>query len=70
MRCNTSSLTWGPTTPDCQTSLKFHQRLVLAPSQKGRDDVIREFTVIHPNPDLEVEGPGCGRDPANEDLGA
>jgi hypothetical protein len=59
-----------PNQPDLSETWKLHQRLVLPPSQRGRDDVIREFTVIHPNPDLEVEGPGCGGDPATEDLGA
>jgi hypothetical protein len=59
-----------PNQPDLHETWAFHERLVLPPSQRGRNDVIREFTVIHPNPDLEVEGPGCGGDPANEDLGA
>lgn len=38
----------------------FHQRLVLPPSQQGPMDVVREFTVIYPNPDMELDGPGCG----------
>jgi hypothetical protein len=59
-----------PNQPDLSETWEFHQLLVLPPSQRGRDDVIGEFTVIHSNPDLEVEGPGCGGDPANEDLGA
>jgi hypothetical protein len=59
-----------PNQPDLNETWEFHQRLVLPSSQRGRNEVTREFTVIHPNPDLEVEGPGCGGDPANEDLGA
>jgi hypothetical protein len=59
-----------PNQPDLSETWEFHQRLELPPSQRGRNDVIREFTVIHPNPDLEVEGPGCGGYTANEDLGA
>jgi hypothetical protein len=59
-----------PNQPDLSKTWEFHQRLVLPPSQRGRNDVIREFTVIHPNPVLGVEGPGCGGYPANEDLGA
>jgi hypothetical protein len=57
-----------PNQRDLTENWDFHQRLVLPPSQRGRDNVIRDFTVIHPNPDLEVEGPGCRGDPANEDL--
>jgi hypothetical protein len=59
-----------PNQPNLSKTWEFHQRLVLPPSQRGRDDIIREFTVIHPNPDLKVEGPGCVGDPANEDQGA
>jgi hypothetical protein len=59
-----------PNQSDLSKTWEFHQRLVLPPSQRGCDDVIREFTVIHPNPDLEVERPGCGGYPANKDLGA
>jgi hypothetical protein len=58
-----------PNQPDLHETWAFHERLVLHLSQRGRDDAIREFTMIHPKPDLEVEGPGCGEDPANEDLG-
>jgi hypothetical protein len=46
----------------------FHQRLAQAPSQRGRSEVTREFTVIYPDPDLELKGPGCGKTPGNEDL--
>jgi hypothetical protein len=59
-----------PNQPNLHETWAFHERLILPPSQRGRDNVIREFTVIHPNPDLEVEGPGCGGYLANEDLGA
>jgi hypothetical protein len=55
--------------PDLWETWAFHERLVLPPSQRGRSEVTREFTVIYPNPDMEVEGPGCGEEPANEDLG-
>jgi hypothetical protein len=49
-----------PNQPDLQKTWAFHRRLVLPPSQRGRSEVTREFTVIYPNPDMEVEGPGCG----------
>jgi hypothetical protein len=55
--------------PNLRETWAFHKRLVLPPSQRGRSKVTREFTVIYPNPDMEVEGPGCGGEPANEDLG-
>jgi hypothetical protein len=55
--------------PDLREIWAFHQHLVLAPSQRGRSEVTRKFTVIYPNPDLELEGPGCGGTPGNEDLG-
>jgi hypothetical protein len=42
---------------------------VLPPSRRGRSEITWEFTVIYPNPDMEVKGPGCGGEPANEDLG-
>jgi hypothetical protein len=59
-----------PNQPDFNETWEFHQRLVLPPSQRGRSEATREFTVIYPNPDLEVEGPDCGGNPANEVLGA
>jgi hypothetical protein len=43
--------------------------LILPPSQRGRSEVTREFTAIYPDPDLKVEGPGCGGAPGNEDMG-
>jgi hypothetical protein len=58
-----------PNQPDLRETWAFHERLVLPPSQRGRSEVTREFTVIYPNPDIEVEGPCCGGGPANEDLG-
>jgi hypothetical protein len=35
-----------PNQPDLHETWAFHECLVLPPSQRGRDDVIREFTVI------------------------
>jgi hypothetical protein len=58
-----------PNQPDLRETRAFHERLVLPPSQRGRSKVTREFTVVYPDPDLEVEGPGCGGPPGNEDLG-
>jgi hypothetical protein len=58
-----------PNQPNFGETWAFHERLVLRPSQRGRSEVTREFTVIYPNPNMEVEGPGCGGEPANEDLG-
>jgi hypothetical protein len=58
-----------PNQPDLQETWAFHERLVLPPSQRGRSEVTWEFTVIYLNPDMEVEGPGCRGEPANEDLG-
>jgi hypothetical protein len=58
-----------PNQPDLRETWAFHKRLVLPPSQRGRSEVTWEFTVIYPNPNMEVEGPGCGGEPANEDLG-
>jgi hypothetical protein len=58
-----------PNQPNLQETWAFHERLVLPPSKRGRSKVTPEFTVIYPNPDMEVEGPGFGGEPANEDLG-
>jgi hypothetical protein len=58
-----------PNQPDFREIWAFHQRLVLPPSQRGRSEVTWEFTVIYPDPDLELEGPGRGGTPGNEDLG-
>jgi hypothetical protein len=58
-----------PNQPDFREIWAFHQRLVLPPSQRGRSEVTQEFTVIYPDPDLELEGPGRGGTPGNEDLG-
>jgi hypothetical protein len=58
-----------PNQPDLRETWAFHERLVLPPSQRGRSEVTREFTVIYPNPDMEVEGPGWWGGPANKDLG-
>jgi hypothetical protein len=58
-----------PNQPKPRETWAFHEYLVLFPSQKGRSEVTRESTKIYPNPDMEVEGPGCGGEPANEDLG-
>jgi hypothetical protein len=58
-----------PNQPNLQEVWAFHQRLVLPTSQRGRSEITREFTVVYPNPDLEVNAPGTGGAPGNEDLG-
>jgi hypothetical protein len=58
-----------PNQPNLRDIWAFHQRLVLQPSQRGRSEITREFTVVYPNPDLEVNAPGTGGAPGNEDLG-
>jgi hypothetical protein len=58
-----------PNQPNLREIWAFHQRLVLPPSRRGRSEITREFTVVYPNPDLEVNAPGTGGAPGNEDLG-
>jgi hypothetical protein len=58
-----------PNQPNLREILAFHQRLVLPPSQRGRSEVIWEFTVVYPNPDLEVDATGTRGASGNEDLG-
>jgi hypothetical protein len=58
-----------PNQPNLREIWAFHQRLALPPSQRGRSEVTREFTVVYPNPELEVDAPGTGGAPGNEDLG-
>jgi hypothetical protein len=58
-----------PNQPDLRETWAFYKRLVLPSSQRGCSKVTREFTVIYPDPDLEVEGPVYRRAPGNEDLG-
>jgi hypothetical protein len=45
-----------PNQPDLRKTWAFHEHLVLPPSQRGCSEVTWEFTVIYPNPDMEVEG--------------
>jgi hypothetical protein len=49
-----------PNQPDLWKTWAFHERPVLPPSE-----VIREFTVIYPDPNMELEGPGRGGEPGN-----
>jgi hypothetical protein len=58
-----------PNQPNLREIWAFHQRLVLPPSQRGRTEITWEFTVVYPNPDLEVNAPGTGGAPGNKDLG-
>jgi hypothetical protein len=51
-----------PNQPSLREIWAFHQGLVLPPSQRGRCEITREFTVVYPDPELEVTAPGTGGD--------
>jgi hypothetical protein len=57
-----------PNQPNLQKIWAFHQRLVLLASQRGRSEDTREFTVVYPNPNKEVDAPGSGEASGNKDL--
>jgi hypothetical protein len=56
--------------PDLWECWAFHERLVLAPSQRSRGEGVREFTIVYPDPDREVVAHGTGGRTMNTDLGA
>jgi hypothetical protein len=56
--------------PDFREILDFHERLVLAPSARGLNDAVQEFTVMYANPEMELRKTGTGGQPKNVDLGA
>lgn len=59
-----------PDQPKLWECWAFHERLVLPPSQRGRSEVTRKFTIVYPDPDNEVDVPGTGGRTLNKDLGA
>jgi hypothetical protein len=52
-----------PNQPNLRGIWAFHQRLVLPPSRRGRSEITQEFTIVYPNPKLEVNAPGTGGAP-------
>jgi hypothetical protein len=59
-----------PNQPNLREIWAFHERLVLPPSQRGPNELTREFTVVYPDPDREAAAPGTGGRTKNKDLGA
>jgi hypothetical protein len=58
-----------PNQPNLREIWAFHERLVLPPSQRGPNELTREFTVVYPDPDREAAAPGTGGRTKNKDLG-
>lgn len=58
-----------PNQPNLWECWAFHERLVLPPSQRKRSKRTREFTLVYPDPDKEVNQPGTGGRTKNKDLG-
>jgi hypothetical protein len=58
-----------PNQPNLREIWAFHQCVVLPASRRWRSEITGEFTVVYPDPDLEVNAPGTRGAPRNEDLG-
>jgi hypothetical protein len=58
-----------PDQPNLWECWAFHARLTLPLSQRGRSELIREFTIVYPDPEKEVVEAGTGGCTLNKDLG-
>jgi hypothetical protein len=59
-----------PNQPNLREIWASHERLVLPPSQRGPNELTREFTVVYPDPDWEAAAPGTEGRTKHKDLGA
>jgi hypothetical protein len=58
-----------PNQPNLWECWAFHRQLTLPPSQRGREELIREFTIVYPDPEKEVVEARTGGQTLNKDLG-